>query len=110
MAKTDYEHHLPRIIDKSKRQRGAFDEAVLDKRKNKISFKNYVRQLEEDELAEELSGEGWIVEEGVTYQDDTHWAEVAGPFTNEDDAVAMQEDFERVAEDATSYRITKVGD
>lgn len=110
MAKTDYEHHLPRVIDKSKRQRGAFDEAVLDKRKNKISFKNYVRQLEEDELEEELTGEGWIVEEGMTYQSDTHWTEVAGPFTNEDDAQEMLRDFEKVADEDTVYRITKVGD
>jgi hypothetical protein len=55
MAKApDYEHHAPRTIDKKKRPKAFNEEAVLANRGSRVNFKNYIRQLKEEELAEEI--------------------------------------------------------
>jgi len=45
-------HHLPRAHKKQKKHRPGFNEEATDQRRARLSFKNYVRELEEqDELA-----------------------------------------------------------
>ena len=51
MSKYDsLEHHQPRKIDKKKHRRRGFSEDVQDKRQQRVGFKNYLRQIEEEEL------------------------------------------------------------
>ena len=55
MAKfQEVEHHIPRKIDKKKHHAAGFNEEARDSRKAKIGFKNYMRQLEEETLEQEL--------------------------------------------------------
>ena len=51
------EHHQPRKIDKKKHHRAGFSEDARDNRKAKIGFKNYMRQLEEETLEQDLYSE-----------------------------------------------------
>ena len=53
----EIEHHMPRIIDKKKRHKDGFSEEIQDKRVSRISFKNYVRQLEEEMMEDDLEDE-----------------------------------------------------
>lgn len=49
--KPDYtEHHQPRPLNKKKKHKSGFNEDVADNRRSRINFKNYVRQLKEEEL------------------------------------------------------------
>jgi hypothetical protein len=43
----EYMHHQPRKADKKKKQR--FNEDAPEKRVSRINFKNYIRQLEEED-------------------------------------------------------------
>lgn len=48
-------HHLPRKKDKKKHhQKGFNEDAVMETRATRVSFKNYMRQLEEALLEEEF--------------------------------------------------------
>jgi len=48
-----FDHHQPRIKDKKKRHKGGFSEEVVESRATRISFKNYVRQLEEEQMLDD---------------------------------------------------------
>lgn len=69
MSKQDMaDHHQPRRVDKKKHHRPGFSEEIQDNRKTRISFKNYVRSLEEDDVdseyqewvAEQFDGDDWF--------------------------------------------------
>ena len=47
----EYLHHQPRKVEKKKKQR--FNEDAPETRHSRINFKNYIRQLEEEELLED---------------------------------------------------------
>ena len=51
--KDDSGHHKPRDFSKKKRKKG-FSEDKAANRQARIGFKNYLRELEEDELDNEL--------------------------------------------------------
>ena len=54
MPKRDYEHHQPRKTDKKKKHhRGFNEEVVQDQRASRVNFKNYLRQLREEELMDD---------------------------------------------------------
>ena len=46
-------HHVPRPHKKTKKHQRGFSEDVADKRRARVNFKNYLRELEEEELLEE---------------------------------------------------------
>jgi len=50
----DFGHHKPRNLDKKKRRKAGFSEDRAANRQARIGFKNYLRELEEDELDEAL--------------------------------------------------------
>jgi len=49
----DTGHHKPRDFSKKKRKKG-FSEDKAANRQERIGFKNYLRELEEDELDDQL--------------------------------------------------------
>ena len=54
MPKRDYEHHQPRKSDKKKKHHRCFNEEVVqDQRASRVNFKNYLRQLREEELMDD---------------------------------------------------------
>jgi hypothetical protein len=92
---TDFEHHQPRNIDKKKRHRAGFTEDVQDTRYTRISFKNYMRTLDEDAL--DVADEEWALERLIgTYQGDDHWSEVM-VYPTEDEANAALAEYEKDA-------------
>lgn len=70
MAKSsEYEHHQPRTIIKKKKQKVYNEEAILENRGSRVSFKNYIRQLHEEEIAEEANGNEWAIYSGFLDED-----------------------------------------
>ena len=54
MPKRDFDeqhHHQPRRTDKKKHHRRGFSEDIQDKRAARVGFKNYLRQVKEEELS-----------------------------------------------------------
>lgn len=47
-------HHKPRNLDKKKRRKAGFSEDRAASRQARIGFKNYLREIEEDELDDAL--------------------------------------------------------
>lgn len=86
MAKSsEYEHHQPRTIQKNKKKKVFNEEAALENRGSRVSFKNYIRQLEEDEIQTESEGGEWAVKRGIFYEDGSEeWAEMAIFLTEEE--------------------------
>lgn len=106
MPKKEFDHHQPRSLDKRKRHRAGFTEDVQDVRKNRISFKNYVRQIDNESFeTETFAKESWVVE---VRDEENYWEEVAGPFLIEEDAWDELDILNEVAEDGVQYRVTKV--
>ena len=88
----DFEHHKPRTpsSSKNKKHRTGFSEDVIDKRATRITFKNYVRELEETAL--NLSDdEVWVVERRFEGDDDWHEVASAG---SEEEADVLKEEYE----------------
>lgn len=50
-------HHVPRPHKKQKKHQRGFSEDVADKRRARVNFKNYLRELEEELLEDDLLGE-----------------------------------------------------
>lgn len=50
MSKNEYDHHQPRQLNKGKKHSRGFSEDVQENRQNRVSFKNYLRQVKEEEL------------------------------------------------------------
>ena len=97
---SEYEHHAPRVINKSKKPRGSVNEESIVSRQSRISFKSYVRQLSEQDGSDEQ--DTWIVERGILENvDDKYltWNELA--------AFA---DMEEADAEVDSYRELEVGD
>jgi hypothetical protein len=73
-----------RRIDKKKHHSRGFNEEALDQRAQRINFKNYIRQVREEEYSSE-AGEEWVVERGVKFDEDVQWTEIAS-FLSEQEA------------------------
>ena len=50
-------HHVPRPHKKQKKHQRGFSEDVADKRRARVNFKNYLRELEEELLEDDLSAD-----------------------------------------------------
>lgn len=52
LVENEYEsqHHQHRVKDKKKRHRAGYSDEIVESRATRVSFKNYVRQLEEQLL------------------------------------------------------------
>ena len=50
----DTGHHKPRNLDKTKRRKAGFSEDKAANRQARIGFKNYLRELEEEDLDDQL--------------------------------------------------------
>ena len=84
---SDYEHHAPRVINKTKKNRNGFNEEVTVKRQDRISFKNYIREMSEQENGDFLE-EAWVVERGILLEKKDKfltWSEIAA-FADEESA------------------------
>lgn len=85
---SEYEHHAPRVINKSKKTRNGINEEANVKRQNRISFKNYIRQVEE-QTVDTFSEDTWVVERGVLLNEGDKfltWNEIAA-FADEQEAM-----------------------
>lgn len=93
MPKLEYNdtHHVPRKNFGKKNKNKGLGEDVQDKRIQRINFKNYIRQLEED-LGDEDSVEEWVVERCVDLNEGL-WTEVA-TFTDEQEAQDAADDYQ----------------
>ena len=103
----EFQHHQPRSLDKRKRHRAGFSEDVQETRKNRISFKNYVRQIDDERLATELfAEESWVVE--LRDESSDEWQEIAGPFLVEEDAWDELDTLNENADKDQQYRVTRI--
>lgn len=109
MAKSsEYEHHQPRTIQKSKKKKVFNEEATLENRGSRVGFKNYIRQLEEDELDEEQSSSEWAVMRGIKDYEDMWWSEVA-TFPTEEEAEEYADDCrDKESDYGVSYKVEEV--
>jgi hypothetical protein len=86
MAKSsEYEHHQPRAGIK-KKQKVYNEEAVLESRGSRVSFKNYIRQLREEEIAQEGNGEEYAVHGGIIDDGGDFIGKELAVFVTEDEA------------------------
>lgn len=104
MPKTpDFEHHQPRQIDKRKHHREGFSEDIQENRKTRVSFKNYVRSLDEDEG--DVADEEWVLERYIgDYQDDPYWSKIM-TYPTEEEAEEALEDYEKHDTFGDKFRI-----
>lgn len=66
-------HHQPRKIDKKKKSKVFNEETTLENRGGRVSFKNYLNQVREEEAEKEFDANEWIVEEEISYHNnDVH--------------------------------------
>ena len=94
MAKSlEYEHHQPRPVANKKKTK-TFTEDTLESRGSRVSFKNYMRQLKEEEISAEADGSEWAVLRGI--EEDGHFrlSEVA-VFLSEEEA---QEEVDKLSD------------
>ena len=97
----------PRKLDKKKHHGRGLTEESHDHRARRINFKNYVRQVRELELGNDINREEWVVEQAEVLDDETHWTEIAS-FA---DRLAAEECVEEQNESnmfSGDYRIRKV--
>lgn len=66
----EYLHHQPRVIEKKKRVRVPDADAVLENRGNRVNFKNYLRQIQEQELLESGTQEEWGIKKLMLNEED----------------------------------------
>lgn len=105
---SEYEHHIPRTIQKNKKKKVFNEEATLENRGSRVSFKNYIRQVREDELDEEQSTTEWTVMRGVKDYEDTWWSEVA-TFPSEEEAEEYADDCrDKESDFDVSYKVEEV--
>jgi hypothetical protein len=76
-------------------KRGFAESSDIDlQRANRVTFKHYIQQLEDDLLESELLEEEWVVERGVRDGDETMWIEVDS-FKSEQEAQECADDYEK---------------
>ncbi len=86
MSKLDFEHHQPRNLTKGKKHSRGFSEDIDEQRRNRVSFKSYLRQVKEEELEqadEVLSTEGAALTDAdkkLILEEFREWADGAEPF------------------------------
>jgi hypothetical protein len=106
---SDFYGLKPRKLDKKKHHSRGFTEESHDHRARRINFKNYVRQVREQELGDDIDREEWIVEQAEVLDDKTYWTEI-GSFANRHSAEECVEEQEQNDNDtfsSGSYRIRK---
>lgn len=74
---SDFYGQRPRKLDKKKHQSKGLTEESHDQRARRINFKNYVRQVREQELGNDIDREEWIVEQAEVLGEQTFWTEIA---------------------------------
>lgn len=101
--------HLNTKKDPSKHHARGFSEAqdLRLARARRVTFKQYVHQLEDDLLDEQQDVEEWIVERGVRDYDDTIWHE-AGTYPSEEEADAAADELRDADAFGDEYRVRKV--
>lgn len=55
MPKYEFDHHVPRNFNKKKHHKKGFNEDAEQTRYTRVSFKNYIRELDESFLEAELN-------------------------------------------------------
>lgn len=66
----EYLHHQPRVIDKKKRVKVPDADAVLENRGNRVNFKNYLRQIKEQETLDASTQQEWGIKRVVFLEED----------------------------------------
>jgi hypothetical protein len=101
--------HLNTKKDPSKHHARGFSEAqdLRLARARRVTFKQYVHQLEDDLLDEQQDAEEWIVECGSTEGDETIWHE-AGTYISEEEADTAADELRDADALGNEYRVRKV--
>jgi len=102
----EFYSHQTRKIDKKKRHSRGFSEDIREERAQRVNFKNYIRQLREEESAEADSYEEWIVERGIQSDDEIIWSELES-FLTEHEAEDSAEDYRETDVYGDIYRVRK---
>lgn len=96
----------PRKLDKKKRHSRGFSEDVHDERAQRVNFKNYIRQLREQESTADEEYEEWLVERGVEYDGEIRWTEIES-FLTEQEAEESAEEQREMDTYGDLYRVRK---
>ena len=104
--------HVNTKKDTQKHHKRGFAEGqdIRLQRARRVTFKNYIQQLEDDLLEQELEedAEEWVVERGVKDHGDTVWV-LLETFTNEQDAEDCADEYrDNEPAGGDEYRISKV--
>ena len=102
----DFYSYQPRKIDKKKHHARGFNENIHEEREQRVNFKNYIRQIREQEHSESADYEEWVVERGVKFEDEIKWTEVES-FLTEKEAKDSAEDYRETDTYGDEYRIRK---
>lgn len=100
--------HLNTKKNTTKRHKAGFSEGrdIRVERGRRVTFKNFIQNLEDDLLEQELEAEEWILERGITIGDETTWHEL-GRFASETDADEELQHEEASAGKNEQYRIRR---
>jgi hypothetical protein len=101
----DFYSHQPRKLDKKKHHARGFNEEIHDQREQRVNFKNYIRQLREQEVADD-EGEEWLVERGVMFDGEVKWTEIES-FLSEQEAMDSVEDYRETDTYGDEYRVRR---
>lgn len=66
----EYLHHQPRVIDKKKRVNVPDADAVLENRGNRVNFKSYLRQIQEQETLDAEEHQEWGIKRVTLNEED----------------------------------------
>lgn len=102
----DFYSQQPRKLDKKKRHSRGFTEDVQDERVQRVNFKNYIRQLREQESADSDEYEEWLVERGIEHDGEVVWTEIES-FLSEQEAESSAEDHKEMDTYGDTYRVRR---
>lgn len=91
-----------RKADRKSKTPRKFNEETQDVRVHRINFKNYIRQVREQESALDLEEE-WIVESGVDFDSEEGWVQVDA-FGSQHEADAAVAELNEIEQYGAVYR------
>lgn len=102
--------HVNTKKDTKKHHKAGFSESrdVRVERASRVSFKNYMQNLEDELLEQELTETDWVVERGCRDGDEISWIEI-DTFATEEEAEAERVRLEKSERyDGDVFRIREV--
>jgi hypothetical protein len=93
-----------------KRHKKGFNEGqdVRAQRAARVSFKSYMKNLEDELLEQELNESEWVLEQGVRDGDETNWVEIDTFKTEAEAEAELEKCYENNLHNEDSFRIREV--